>query len=95
MRDDAQRLACLPRLLPDGMEDAGVGAIVDDVMRTRRIEPARGVIVAQPLGDEDREVRMRIGLGEQRVHEGGALALVAFVDAMDDAHPRMALPCGR
>ena len=39
------------------------------------------------LGRYDAGIR----LGEQRIHEAGALALIAFIDAMNDPHVRIFL----
>ena len=90
VRADPERLPRNERRLSDRMENGGIGAVVDDGMGARGIEPAFREITPQPFRNEDGVVRQRVGLAQQRVHERGLLALVALVDAVQDLDPRMA-----
>ena len=87
VRHDAEGLARLPRLVAERMEHRGIGAIDDDGMRTRRIEPAACVVVAEPGGDEDCVVGGRVGLRQMSIHPTGSFARVVVIDALDTAKP--------
>ena len=86
VRDEAHRLAG-PKLRAAGRaEDGRIRPVVDDRVRLRPIEPALGVVVAEPVRDEHRVVRNDVGLRQQGVDLVRALSKVALVDPVQAAH---------
>ena len=58
-------------------------------MRLARLEPTRRVVVAQPLGDENRVIGGTVRLGQHPIHGIRSLARVIIINALEADEARV------